>query len=87
VSAIRVGDLVQVVHFCCDVDSELGAIFAVRRVYSHTTDCKICGYTYTGSVVQADDAGQSHGIPTHWLKRIPPLDELERDQIVKELSV
>jgi hypothetical protein len=86
-SAIKVGDLVQVVHFCCDVDSELGVIFGVGRVYSHTTDCHICGYTYTGIVVRADDAGQSHGIPAHWLKRIKPLDELERDQIVKELSI
>jgi hypothetical protein len=85
---ISVGDLVVIVRECCGVDSELGSVFRVSAISTLTTyHDEGCGYFYRGLCVEADDGERPHGIPIHWLKRIPPLSELEgekRDEKIKE---
>jgi hypothetical protein len=82
-SAIKSGDLVMQVHSCCP--KFLGRIFVVSEVSVQTFTCKRCHpkprtitVGYTLNIAAA---------PIEWLKRIPPLDEMERDQLVKELTV
>jgi hypothetical protein len=85
---ISVGDLVVIVRECCGVDSELGSVFRVSAILTLTAyHADGCGYFYNGPCAEADDGEQPHGIPLHWLKRIPPLSELEgekRDEKIKE---
>jgi hypothetical protein len=85
VSAIKVGDLVVVVKAVCCNDKDIGYIFTVDRIATHETHCRFC-YRDFGLFTMAM-TNNSYGFGLQELKRIPPLDELERDQIVKELSV
>jgi hypothetical protein len=84
-SDIRVGDLVVVVKTVCCSDKDLGYIFTVSRIATHQTHCRFC-YREWGLVTMAM-VNNVNGFSLQELKRIPPLDELERDQIVKELSI
>jgi hypothetical protein len=89
VSDIRVGDLVVVVrnslHPCkCPVGKALGRHFIVEEVCVTPSMCRTCGTDFPPEMV-AWDGRVVYELDR--LKRIPPLDELERDQIVKELSV
>jgi hypothetical protein len=88
VSAIQVGDLVMMVRCCCERSGlRLGEIAVAKSIYAYgTKKCKGCGWRAEGSVFIVDFP-KDNGLPASWLKRIPPLDELERDQIVKELSL
>lgn len=77
---ISVGDLVQVVrgHSC-----ELGEVGRVEALQTwRWWSCAHCGEGEYGSVFAAkvgtDPAdGVATGYPVSWLKRIPPLEELE----------
>jgi hypothetical protein len=86
-SAIKVGDLVQVIRPGCR-DAFIGRIFVVSRVGPSMTVCVGCGTThgYPELTPLAFPVGSNRGFEFPRLKRIPPLDELERDQIVKELT-
>lgn len=89
--SIKVGDLVAVVRWpCCG--KGLGRIAKVVRPLSNPfgrrSPCSICGV----------DSHEQHGfrlsdgwgVPTAWLKRIPPLEELEGEKtdtpIVHEIT-
>jgi hypothetical protein len=88
VSAIRVGDLVVVVRpiSCCGHTQGMGRVFIVEFLRDGMNICMTCGHRSDDSV-DAWYLGSNLAFPLQRLKRIPPLDQLERDQIVKELSV
>jgi hypothetical protein len=98
VSEIKVGDLVMVVRDCCGHD--IGKIATLESAHpadewASQWECGRCGARLQHSLaigrlpsLSSTPREKRRGWwPLRWLKRIPPLDELERDQIVKELSV
>jgi hypothetical protein len=88
-SDIKVGDLVVVVRRGCS-DRHLGRIFVVQDIRPSAIACKHCGTTHgfsLGMPLAFPDTEVNRGFEIGRLKRIKPLDELERDQIVKELSI
>ena len=82
---IKVGDLVVVVRgHKCDV----GAVYRVSSIQKnvHGWVCGVCGFRKLFHSAWAD-RGDCYGAPLPWLKRIPPLEELEgekRDEQIKE---
>jgi hypothetical protein len=79
VSAIKVGDLVMVVRACCkQQQGKLGRIFTAEPTPNAQKNSWCCDL-FTGPCYFS-------GWGQWYLKRIPPLDELERDQIVDELT-
>jgi hypothetical protein len=94
VSDIKVGDLVQVIKdSACPIEpkpsSDLGHIFTVQKIsplgnVDGSWCFNGCQSHYSNSELGAWDDGFI--LPLSRLKRIKPLDELERDQIVKELA-
>jgi hypothetical protein len=89
VSDIKVGDLVVVVRGmpCCGSDTKsLGKTYVVSDIIEYKDNyCLNCN-VWLGSGLAAMYA-IGRAVANNRLKRIPPLDELERDQIVKELSI
>lgn len=82
---IEVGDLVQVVRTCCHQHGRFGKIFTVASILkSVTSECNR-GHTTFGDVCRWDDRDETVYLPMQWLKRIPPLSELEStDETIKE---
>lgn len=73
--AIKAGDLVIVVATHCD-ESILGRIVPVDSVGAYPNCwCTHCNSHVSGPIAMLN--GQWWGVPTRWLKRIPPLEELE----------
>lgn len=75
--AIKVGDLVQVVHSCCG--AFVGTIATVRGFKDPApAPCQDCGRS-AASLVRAEFDRSTFPLtaPVAWLKRIPPLSELE----------
>lgn len=77
---IQVGDLVYVARPCCSA-KQSPSIFTVgglRTVPSYRIGyCKDCGTKFYGGVVVAR-VDKSHAArPVSWLKRIPPIEDLE----------
>lgn len=87
---IKVGDLVAVVHQCCDTDSELGEIFSVTRMRGPLlmtcSHCKWSAVTVGAIGGHASNLPWFGGVPVHWLKRIPPLDELDDVKREEEIT-
>jgi hypothetical protein len=89
VSDIKVGDLVMVVRGarCCGGSDALGLIFKVDSIFHYDATDSKCRHCHAPA--ESGPVADSH-LPHVWylhkLRRIPPLDELERDQIVKELT-
>jgi hypothetical protein len=89
---IAIGDLVVVVKGGCD-DGNVGYIFRVGKIWRGAVGgyCPRCmtDHGYPDDVLLAAESNrrQTGFVELPRLKRIKPLDELERDQIVKELSV
>lgn len=86
---IKPGDLVQVVKSCCG--QALGLIFTVSHF--HTDDknlrCYDCGHregAFTEVHATAPFGDDFDYAPLHWLKRIPPLSELEGEERREELT-
>ena len=79
---IQAGDLVMLVRHCTPAmnNGSLGAVFVVKEIVHHQIDsCVLCGANHTGMYARpvAKYAGTHTRAPLSWLKRIPPLDELE----------
>ncbi len=75
--AIQVGDLVQVVRWsCCGI--EIGKVFQVASMHHHDNSwhCCTCRAPVPAGMF-ALDAQNRCGAILPWLKRIPPLSELE----------
>ena len=83
---IKVGDLVMVVKptTCCGYAGAIGSVHVVTGMH-HAYVCRACDATVITPVALID--GQFEARELTRLKRIPPLEELERDQLVKELTV
>ncbi len=79
---IAVGDLVQVVRACCQNHHRLGFVSVVDLIDNsgsiHSKFDGGCGIRQSGQTAHLQSAGHFSGfVPASWLKRIPPLKELE----------
>lgn len=84
---IKVGDLVQIVRWSC-CGAYLGAIFRVVEVdsYGMPPRCRQCGADIQHKTFAFEGSGIAFwAAPLSWLKRIPPLDELEGEKRREEL--
>lgn len=81
---IKVGDLVVVVRQCCDGLELLGLIRTATKVQTNRTRCSTCGQANDGIHVYGH--ASSNGVPISWVKRIPPLDELEGKKETADLG-
>jgi hypothetical protein len=82
--AIEAGDLVQIVYECHGLQalnsSCIGYIFTVKSVEQQELEiCAACGGEHTGLFAQSTHEFGNGCVqaPVSWLKRIPPLSELE----------
>jgi hypothetical protein len=81
---ISVGDLVVVARqHCCS--AYLGKVMTVHAIVSmpagyHCTQCSAS----IGRAIAAD-GGNSYTFPMAWLKRIPPLSELEGERTQEDI--
>jgi hypothetical protein len=84
---IQIGDLVMVVRpiDCCGHTQGMGRVFIVEFLRGGPNMCGACGHQ-SADVVDAWYSGSNLAFPLQRLKRLKPLDELERDQIVDELT-
>ena len=91
---ISVGDLVMVVRCCCDAivirDRALGAPWRVKSLdQPELIKCRYCWRTWTEAFAVSIGAfgnGCVHA-PLSWLKRIPPISELEGQRDASGLDV
>lgn len=74
---IKAGDLVYCAKTCCEAQrvKHLGKIRRVLRVEPGDTECQHCGAADTG--LHGFSATSKHGSPVWWLRRIPPIEELD----------
>jgi hypothetical protein len=84
---IQVGDLVQVVRSCCDRAPCYGDIFTVGAIRESFTQCSFCRSANRGLHGGTRIEGNSGvgGVPLEWLKRFPPLEELEGQRTEESL--
>lgn len=86
---ISVGDLVQVVRWpCCGIS--VGYIYVVDRFApvssSRCSSCKaeVPSGSYAESAIDPSD-GKRWSTPIPWVKRIPPLSELEGEKTQEDI--
>lgn len=89
---IKAGDLIQVVRSCCGVF--VGHVWIVEKVgplRANVLECNACNFSSNSPGLLAFNdhwqPGTAWVLPVAWLKRIPPLSELEverRDETLKE---
>ena len=84
---IKVGDLVVVVRTCCAARyAESGGIVTrVREIVQSEYYCWDCAEKGTLRAL-LDISGKYNAAPLFWLKRIPPLDELEGEKRDEEIT-
>ena len=75
-SEIKAGDLVMVVHVCCEPNSRaLGAIFKVKKITIDDSRCPYCRdfFNNTRRAVAQEVWGDGYKCaPVSWLKKIDP---------------
>ncbi len=83
---IKVGDLVVVVRDCCDGEL-LGFVGEVRLLHTDGLRCLRCGLVSGehGAIVEFRQSFHDK-LPLSWLKRIPPLEELEGEKRDEEIT-
>lgn len=64
----------------------MGEIQVVTRFHSFGSECPCCGDINTGKVVVFMDELGEWGCPIPWVKRIPPLSELEGERAEENLK-
>ena len=76
---ISVGDLVVIVDECCPNESSLGEIHRVLQIGTFHSGCDYCGDSSHGVLAHltGGEDDNDHWVPLPWIKRIPPLEELE----------
>lgn len=85
---IAVGDLVQVVRTCCNEFLKGPWIFQVAEIASEPEAfCSQCSKDVPGGAQARGLTGHRVGVPLPWLRRIPPLSELEGQQTQEPLRV
>lgn len=83
---IKVGDLVMVVRVCCTAYMDgAGPIFRVHKIHGvgRGSTCAYCGAMLPNTDRATE--GALVGVPLPWLKRIPPLSELESEKHKEDL--
>ena len=80
--SIKVGDLVVVVHACCPRTDYVGNIRTVGEIRQNYTRCPDCGCSNT--CIHAGIVGFRAGLPLSWLRKSPPLSELESTETKEE---
>jgi hypothetical protein len=89
-SDIKTGDLVMLVGECCGgSQSELGLIVRVVATNYDYVDCEHCGFSTTEMLARLDgsDTGEDDEwgwFPMRWLRKIPPLADLETQSTEKK---
>lgn len=86
---ISVGDLVQVIGSHCGKSGALGIIRTVEGFKSSSCRCTGCGFVVNEelvAVLEGPAPWSKWHIPVRYLKRIPPLDELESEKNKEELT-
>ena len=84
---IKVGDLAMLVrdHGCQGGVGVVGFIVQIDRIYAPTpVECS-CGVPVLTEAAFAID-GHRYSAPMFWLKRIPPLSELEGEKRDEEIT-
>lgn len=79
---ISVGDLVVIVRSCCG--RLVGRIFIVGEIEFQRTRCHKCGWS--GGEMHGSLNQNWWGVPLSWLRRIPPLSELEGEKRDEEIT-
>lgn len=87
---IKVGDLVAIVRCCCTGYLDGHSVFVVARIEMLPLAvtpffCSICDSEIQSEPFATEDPA-TYGCPVSWLKRIPPLDELEGEQRREEIT-
>jgi hypothetical protein len=86
--SIEAGDMVVVVGCSCVCTAEdIGSFGVVKNVLQTDARCHVCGFD-DGPVVRARFVSNHGGVsykPLSWLKKIPPLSELEGKEREREL--
>lgn len=85
---IKAGDLVMVVRtpHVCSV-GWLGHIYRVAYIHPLNPTCRVCGADLVpGAMTAIHSDGTFSGAPLPWLKRIPPLEELEGEKRGEEIT-
>ena len=72
---IQVGDLVYVYRDCCG--KYLGIYFTVGAVYFSPGICTHCHKLFVKKMAQPKEKSNLNFVPVEWLKRVPPLTDLE----------
>ena len=82
---IQVGDLVQIVHSCCG--EFIGTVATVISFKEPATGpCATCGEKASGLIrAKFDREKFPLTAPVAWLKRIPPIEELEGQSTEEDL--
>jgi hypothetical protein len=70
---------------CAHGTRDLGLIFRVPEVVTEDTHCEICDLRHGTQPCAVDPRDDDLAFPLTWLKRIPPLDELEGEKTKEEL--
>ena len=78
---IKAGDLVIQIHACCPI--YLGRIFVVGKVDRMFFRCNGCSQADKNRLIVF--TAHIAGAPVEWVKRIPPLSELEGEKRVEEI--
>jgi hypothetical protein len=88
---IKVGDLVYVATTCCSgtASESLGLIGAVEELelprYFSCTRCTYCLTTFSGLHAYLNCSSAYSKAPIGWLRKIPPLTELNKVEREEEI--
>ena len=90
---ISVGDLVQIVAECCDPGTVRGRFGMVLEISLGLFECEDCLHlersvqtNIEGLAQLPDEPFEAFGwVPLAWLKRIPPLSELEGEKTQEDI--
>lgn len=90
---IKVGDLVVAVRGCPGCGFRLGMHFQVSRIRTPRAEklggfmCQVCGWLKVAPDEPCAEGYDANGaLPIAWLKRIPPLEELEGEKRREEIE-
>ena len=90
---ISVGDLVQIVRADCDgaIRNVLGNVYTVTAIGAEARHCPWCKHHFTAAETATTDRPSksgvyNHAVPLAWLKRIPPIEELEGEKRDEEIT-
>ena len=81
---IKVGDLVMQIHDCCETRGGIGIPGVVDRIWESRMRCPCCMQERFTTVAHLDCDPPNQVADISWLRRIPPLSELESTEHKEE---